>query len=144
MNSQNYANHSRYVPGFHFILSSLLIIGTIGSIVNIYFQWSAHYDLMSGLLITVLFICGMLLFFFTRTFPLKAQDRAIRAEENLRFFILTNKPMDSKVTMSQIIALRFASNDEFVILAARAAKENLSADEIKKEIRNWRTDNYRV
>lgn len=79
-----------------------------------------------------------------RRFPLKAQDRAIRAEESLRFFILTGKPLDSKLSPGQIAALRFASDEEFVILSARAISENLSPDDIKKSVKNWRADYHRV
>jgi hypothetical protein len=144
MNVQNYDNHTRVVKGFHMLLGSFLVIGTIGSLVNIWQQWSAKDQVFSAILITLLFICGILLFIFTRTFPLKAQDRAIRAEENLRYFILTRKPLDSRITMSQVIALRFAPDDEFVILADRAINENLSPDEIKKAIKNWRADEHRA
>ncbi len=144
MTPQNYANHSRYVKGYHIVLGSFLILGTIGSLVNIYLQWAAHDDIFSAILIAVLFICGLLLAVFVRQFPLKAQDRAIRAEENLRYFILTRKSLDSRITMKQVIALRFAPDDEFVVLADRAVNETLSADEIKGEIKNWRPDDYRV
>ena len=77
-------------------------------------------------------------------FPLKAQDRAIRAEENLRHYVLTGKLLDPKLTVRQIIGLRFASDREFVALAQKAAAESLSEDAIKKAIRNWRADTYRV
>ena len=144
MNEQNYANHARVVKGFHLLLGSFLVIGTICSLVNLWQQWSAKDQVFSAILITLLFICGMLLFIFTRTFPLKAQDRAIRAEENLRYFILTRKPLDSRITMGQVIALRFAPDDEFVILADRAINENLTPDEIKKAVKNWRADEHRA
>ena len=144
MLQQNNAHHTRHVKGYHFILSALLLIGTITSLVSVYLQWTAHYDIMNPILIALLFICGILLFIFTRTFPLKAQDRAIRAEENLRYFILTRKPLDSRITMGQVIALRFAPDDEFIVLADRAINENLSPDEIKKAIKNWRADEHRA
>lgn len=83
-------------------------------------------------------------FIFIRSFPIKAQDRAIRAEENLRHYVLTGKLLDSRLRIGQIIALRFASEEELPELAQRAASENLKADDIKKEIRNWRMDHHRV
>jgi len=79
-----------------------------------------------------------------RTFPIKAQDRAIRAEEGLRYFILTRKPIDSRITMQQIAALRFAPDDELLPLVDRAVVENLSPNDIKKAIKNWKSDNHRV
>ena len=99
---------------------------------------------VSSALIALLFICGLFIFWYMRQFPVKAQDRAIRAEEALRYFILTGKPLDNRLTMGQIIALRFAADDEFVPLAGRAITESLSPDDIKKSIKNWRSDNHRV
>ena len=86
----------------------------------------------------------MIIAFKARGFALKAQDRAIRAEENFRYFMLTNKLPDSRLTMSQMIALRFAGDDEFEALAERAANEKLSSADIKKSIKNWRADFHRV
>src|SRR5436190_1839451 len=57
--------------------------------------------------------------FHCRSFALKAQDRAIRAEENLRYFILTGKRLNQDLSLNQIIALRFSSDEEFVSLADR-------------------------
>jgi glucan phosphoethanolaminetransferase (alkaline phosphatase superfamily) len=144
MLKQNNAHHTRYVTGYHFVLSVMLIIGTITALVNVYLQWSAHYDMLNSILIALLFICSLFVFYFMRQFPLRAQDRSIRAEESLRHYILTHKALDSRVTMAQVIALRFAPDDEFIVLADRAAKENLTPKEIKQEIRNWRADNHRL
>ena len=71
---------------------------------------------------------------------MKVQDRAIRAEESLRYFILTGKPFDKKLQMNQIIALRFASDEEFELLVQKAVTENLSSIQIKQLIQNWRPD----
>ena len=79
-----------------------------------------------------------------RSFPLKSQDRAIRAEENLRHFVLTGKLLDKNLTMSQIIALRFADNDEFVDLVQKASANNMSNKDIKQTIQTWRADHDRV
>ena len=144
MIQQNYAHHTRVVRGFHIILGSLLVIGFIGSLVNIWLQYSQHFDMLSSVLIAILFICALQLFWYTRQFSIKAQDRAIRAEESFRYYILAHKPFDSRITMGQIIALRFAPDEEFVVLADRAVNETLSPDEIKREIKNWRADNHRA
>jgi hypothetical protein len=144
MNEQNYANHRRYSKGYHLLLSSLLFIGTIGSIVNIVRHKPYDGGFMAAVLITLLFICAMLIYYFMRTFPLKAQDRAIRAEESLRYFILTRKAIDSSLSIGQIVALRFAPDDEILPLVDRAVAEKLSADDIKKAIKNWKSDYHRV
>jgi hypothetical protein len=139
---QHYKNHSRYSVLFHLVTLPLLLAVIIGSFFNLYY--TTHENLYSASLISLLSILVMIIAFKARGFALKAQDRAIRAEENFRYFMLTNKLPDSRLTMSQMIALRFASNDEFEALAERAANEKLSSAEIKKSIKNWRADFHRV
>jgi len=82
--------------------------------------------------------------FYARVFALKAQDRVIRAEENFRFYLLTQKELPAELTIRQIIGLRFASDEEFLALVDRAVKEKMTEKEIKKSIKNWRGDYYRV
>jgi len=144
MATQTYANHRRYVFMFHVVLFGLLVLTLIGSIVNFCVSIGDHQRIYSASLIVVLDICVLLLFFFCRIFALKAQDRAIRAEENLRHFVLTGKQLDPGLTIRQIIGLRFASDGEFVELAQKAAREHLSEDAIKRAVKSWRPDTYRV
>ena len=144
MATQNYSNHVRLVPGFHFVLAGILLLTLIGSLVNLYNSWGIHGQFYSAALIVVLTVCCGFLFYYARTFPLKAQDRAIRAEENLRHFVLTGKLLDTRLAMAQIIALRFAPDDEFVDLAKKAADGNMPAKDIKLAIKNWKADNYRA
>ena len=140
---QNYKNHARLVAGYHGVLAILLVAGLIGSGVNLYESLYSS-NLYSASLITLLFVCGAIMFMFVRIFPLKAQDRAIRAEENFRHYLLTGKTLPPGLTMSQTIALRFASDEEFAELTARAMKENLQPREIKQAIRKWKADHNRV
>lgn len=144
MTPQNFANHRRTSTPFHLVLLPLLLLTLIGSIVNLVLSWGDHQRLYSASLILVLTICLILTTFLARIFPLKAQDRAIRGEENLRHYILTGKLMDARLTFRQIAALRFASDAEFPALAARAASEGLSSTDIKKAVQNWRPDTDRV
>jgi hypothetical protein len=143
MPEQNFENHTQRVPLFLVAgLGTLLTI--IGAGVNLYQSWGDHQRLYSASLILVLSICTLLIGYCARTFPLKAQDRAIRAEENLRHYVLTGKLLDPRLTIQQIIAVRFASDAEFPALAQRAAEENLPPVEIKKAVKNWRADWHRV
>ena len=144
METQNYSNHHRFVPLFHVVLFGFIVLTMIGSIVNLYHSLGDHQRLYSASLIVVITFCLLLLFFFCRVFPLKAQDRAIRAEENLRHFVLTGKLLDPRLTIRQIVGLRFASDEEFIALAKMAAQEILSGNDIKKSIKHWRADTYRV
>lgn len=142
---QNYKTHRQFVPLYHFILYPLLFACIAASVWIIYTAfYLVHHGRLIALTIGVLSLAGLLLCYYSRTFALKAQDRAIRAEENLRHFVLTGKLLNSRLTTSQIIALRFASDTEFLVLAERAAAENLKAEDIKKAIVNWREDNYRA
>jgi len=144
MSTQNYANHRRYVPVFHVVLFPLLAATLVGSCVNLYKSLGDHQRIYSASLILALTVCTVLLFFLTRIFALKAQDRAIRAEENLRHLAFTGKLFDPRLSIRQIIGLRFAPDAEFLELARRAADENLSEDDIKRAIKDWKADTYRV
>ena len=144
METQNYANHRRYVPLYHGVLAFLLIVTFVGSLVNLYLSFGDHQRVYSASLITVLTFCGLIQFWYSRAFATTVQDRAIRAEENLRHFAMTGKLFDLRLKMGQIIALRFASNEEFLALAKRAVEEQLSREDIKKAIKTWRADHYRA
>ena len=141
---QSYQSHTQIVPLYHRVLFGLLLLILIGSVVNLTKSWGDSTRFYSASLIVALTIVVVLVAFFARTFALKAQDRAIRAEEQLRHYVLTGKLLDPRLTMRQIVGLRFASNDEFVGLAQRAADQTLSADAIKREVKQWRADKNRV
>lgn len=144
MTTQNYANHRRLVPMFHFGLLPVLLLTLIGSGVNLYQSWGDHQRIYSASLILVLTLCMLVLSVTCRVFALKAQDRAIRAEESLRHFVLAGKLPDPRLTIRQMIGLRFATDGEFLELARRAAEESLSEDAIKQAVKDWRADTYRV
>jgi len=144
MTEQSYKNHRQTVPMFHVVLFALLALTLIGSFVNLFQSLGDHQRLYSASLIVALTVAALIVMFLARIFALKAQDRAIRAEENLRHFALTGKLLDSRLTLRQIIGLRFAFDGEFVSLAEKAADEKLSEDAIKRAIRQWRPDTYRV
>lgn len=142
MKTQNYSNHSRLVAGWHGLTFFAILAFWIGSFVHL--ANAEGPALYSASLLSVagfIFVC---FFVFVRMFALKAQDRAIRAEENLRHFVLTGKLLPSGLGIGQIVALRFAADEEFVALAVKAAAENLSGKQIKQSIHNWKADTYRV
>jgi len=142
--AQSYANHGQVVPMYHYVTFGLLLVTFIGACVNLYESLGDSSRLYSASLLVALTLATIFLFFLARVFALKAQDRAIRAEEQLRHYVLTGKLLDPRLTVQQIIGLRFASNDEFAALAQRAADQSLSLDDIKKAVKNWRADTYRV
>ncbi len=140
---QNLKNHTRLVAGYHGIVLILIVSGLIGAFINLA-NTTNTANLYSASLITLLFIIGLGFFWYIRQFALKAQDRAIRAEENLRYFALTGKLLPKEIKMGQVISLRFASDAEFVALVAKTIAENLSPSAIKQVITNWKPDYNRL
>lgn len=144
MQEQNFKNHTRLLPVFHFIVTPIMLALIIGAGINLVESYQNDFGLYSASLIFLLSLLVAFIAYFARSLALKAQDRAIRAEENLRYFAITGKLLDSKLSLSQVIALRFAPNNELVDLAHRAVEENLSARAIKQSIQNWKGDYHRV
>ena len=142
MSEQNFKNHGRYIPLFHYVTGGAIIVTFIMSIINLIH--SGKENLHASLLFILVSLILASLFWYAREFAVKVQDRAIRAEENFRYFILTGKALDSRLRMGQIIALRFASDGEMPALAKRAVEENLSQKQIKEAIQNWRPDHHRA
>jgi hypothetical protein len=141
---QNFENHAQLVPMFHYVTLGIILLTFIGACVNLYQSWGDHARFYSASLLVTLTIGVMLAALYARSFALKAQDRAIRAEEQLRHYVLTGKLLDPRLTVKQIVGLRFASNEELVALAQRAADQSLPPKEIKQSVKNWRPDTYRV
>ena len=142
MKTQDYSNHSRLVAGWHGLTFFAILAFWIGSFVNL--ADAEGPALYSASLLSVagfIFVC---FFVFVRMFALKAQDRAIRAEENLIHFVLTGKLLPASLRIGQIVALRFAADEEFAALAVKASAENLTGKQIKESINNWKADTYRV
>jgi hypothetical protein len=144
MNQQNYKNHRKYIIMFHGVTFLLIVLLLVSSIYYTIKAAKEGSTLRPALFVFLISFVLINLFFYARLFATKVQDRAIRAEENFRHFILTGKALDNNLTMRQIIGLRFASDEEFPELAKNAAENGMSEDDIKKTIKNWRADNFQV
>ncbi|MBK7597477.1 MAG: hypothetical protein IPJ07_02720 [Acidobacteria bacterium] len=98
-----------------------------------------------GLLLVLALI---ITFFLTRINALKAQDRVIRLEEQLRFQRLLPADLAAQAAglpVNFIVALRFASDGELAELVKQAVdKKFAKPDDLKKAIKNWRPDYHRV
>jgi hypothetical protein len=135
-------NHVRFHPPFHFFFAPAFLVLLLVSI----YQAIRNPGLASAaqvLLVLLVGTAGTL----ARTYALKVQDRVIRLEEQLRLSGLLGDEYPSTVqtlTEAQLIALRFASDEEVPALAKRAARERLSPKLIKGQIKNWRADYWRV
>ena len=96
MPEQSYQNHPHRPTGF-LVVSLLAFLTLIGSVVNLYQSWGDHQRLYSASLILVLAVCALVTPSIVRLSILKAQDRAVRAEESLRYYIATGKPLDPRL-----------------------------------------------
>lgn len=142
MKEQNFKNHAKLVKGFHGLLFIAILALLIGAITNL-IHTSSDNLYVASLVVLIAFIF-LIMAWYVRSFPLKAQDRAIKAEENLRYYVLTGKLFPKELKVGQIIALRFASDEEFLPLVEKTLKENLTNKEIKMLIKNWKADFHRV
>lgn len=141
--SQTYANHTRWHPPFHFFVLPVMLINFVWSIVECVKHpgWNQGWWIVVSLALLVLT-------FVARTNALKVQDRIIRLEEKLRYQQLL--PADlarqaGSLSVGQIIALRFASDEELEGLVREVLGGRLTkAAEIKRAIKNWRADTFRV
>jgi hypothetical protein len=139
---QNFSNHTRLDPPFHFFILPVFAISLILTIVHLVRRPSVH-----SAWLVVFILAAIAAIFKIRLYALRVQDRVIRLEERLRFATLLDpalRPRIAEFTEAQLIALRFASDAELPTLAARALNEKLSNSEIKKSIQHWRPDYWRV
>lgn len=140
---QTYANHTRWHPPFHFFVMPVLLINFILSIVHFFMRpgWNEGWGIVLSLALIVL---GLLV----RVNPLKAQDRIIRLEEQLRYRQLLPAELAQQtttLTTGQLIALRFASDEELAGLVRQVGEGKLAKPaEIKRAIKNWRGDMLRI
>lgn len=139
---QTYANHTRWVPAFHYVAMPLILINLAAAVVRL--GDGLSFDTLNGLGAAAALL---LVAFFARGNALKAQDRVIRLEERLRMERLLPdelKPRIDDVSTAQCVALRFADDDELPALVRRALDEKADQKTIKEAIRNWRADYQRV
>jgi hypothetical protein len=140
---QTYDNHVRYYPLFHFILAPLLFLNLIYQGVRLYQEPSADRAVFT--MLSLVFIAMIVA---ARGQALKAQDRVIRLEEQIRYRDLLSPELVSRASelnLGQVIALRFAGNEELSNLLTRVVdKEFTTTKEIKRAVKNWRGDYHRV
>ncbi|ETI66737.1 DUF6526 family protein [Neobacillus vireti] len=144
MRKQDYQSHVRVHPIYHYVLQLLLLGTLVTTIVYMVRSIIQEENILLSIILFLMMIIIVIIAVLLRLYPLKAQDRAIRAEENLRYYVLTGELLDPKLSFAQVVALRFASDKEFPELSKRAAEENLKPNEIKKAIQNWRADHNRI
>jgi len=140
---QSFENHARWVPLYHFVISTILLLNFVWSLYLL--VKAVSWPTVLGVLMAFSFL-GM--FYYLRTFALAVQDRVIRLEMRLRLRDLLPaelKPRIGDLSPDQLIALRFAGDDELPGLVREVFEKNLtSRKEIKRRIKNWHGDHLRA
>lgn len=145
MKTQNYQNHTRYYPFHHFVITPLTLIYLIWTISRM--DYSTQDNLLDGIYHLIGALILVMLPLLARLYALKLQNRMILNEMRIRYYHLTGKSFEEKereLKLGQIIALRFASDEELLQLMEKAIKQQLSPKEIKLQIKNWKGDYRRV
>ena len=143
MNPQTFANHTRWHPPFHYFILPVMLINFIWSVVQLFVtrDWNSGRWAVVSLALLMLTI-------FVRLNPLKAQDRIIRLEEQLRYRQVLSPVLAEQsgaLSTGQVIALRFASDQELEQLVSAVLTGKVTKPvEIKRAIKNWRSDTFRV
>ena len=139
---QNFSNHRRFIPLYHFIVFGILVVNQIYAIVRAVKAFS--FETVLGVFVAFALLC---VFFFARTFPLTVQDRLIRQEMRLRLARILPpdlQPRIEELNRDQFIALRFASDAEMADLVREVLTNQINdRDEIKKRIKDWQADYFR-
>lgn len=145
MKNQDYKHHKFYYWPHHVIFYGCILILNVlcfYALSKTGNNTSQHcFDLA---IINLLCFLALML---RQHYALGNQNRIIRLEMRLRYYVLTQKRfevIEEKLSRGQIFALRFASDEELIILIDRCLKENLSPDAIKSSIKNWQADHMRV
>ena len=145
MKTQNYENHVRYYPPHHFVFYPVVLI-LLG--ISLYYTFKADEPTLIWLFISLLIVLVTWVAFMLRQhYALGNQNRIVRLEMRFRYYVLTNRRLETienQLSFGQLLALRFASDDELPDLTQRAIAENLSPDAIKKSIVHWMPDHLRV
>ncbi len=142
MESQSFSNHVRVHPLYHYFAVPVSLALIAATLVNLFINFS-----LASIVLLVAMIILHLTIFLTRDYAKKNQDRIIRAELRLRYYLLTQQnfeDFENHYSAGQLLALRFASDEEFINFINNTETKNLSPEEIKKQIKYWKADWMRV
>jgi len=144
MKEQNYANHTKWVPTFHFFVLPVLILNFVQSIIRLVHLGLTWDRIVAALTALALFLLAL----HARLFAMRVQDRVIRLEERQRMSRLFPEDLKRRIdefTPGQLVALRFASDEELPDLARKVLNDKVTdAKTIKQSVKNWRADHLRA
>ncbi len=141
--NQNYANHGRLIPAYHYVAFGILTINSF------FWLWSSIFRFSPAAIMQFLVsIALLIIFLYARLFPLMVQDRLIRLEMQMRMEKLFPADLKARIgdfSVGQMVALRFAPDEELVELCRAVLRDNITKrDDIKKMIKTWKPDLYRA
>jgi Family of unknown function (DUF6526) len=141
--TQSFANHTRFVPGFHGFVFPVLALNLIWSLVRLR-NGIGFASVMTVLVAAALVVLAL----SARLFALSVQDRVIRLEMKMRLASLLPADLQPRIgefTVAQLVSLRFAGDDELPALAREVLQEKLNDRKaIKSRIKNWQGDFLRA
>jgi hypothetical protein len=144
--AQNYKNHQRWDPAWHFFLAPVLLLNVVAIGIWTWRHRAQHWHI--GLWAVLVSIALVVMAALIRSYALKNQDRIILLEERLRYAMLLTPELAAQASVQlsrqQIIALRFAGDDELPSMLDRTLREDLDPEAIKKSVSNWRADSPRI
>jgi hypothetical protein len=145
---QSYGNHRQFVPLYHFVTGGVLLLNLIWAVYRLFRGYPGGpplFDRVVALLVTLALIS---IFFYVRIFALKVQDRVIRMEMRLRLARVLPPDLQPRIpdlSTGQLIALRFAADEELPELTRKVLDERITHREaIKKMVRRWEADHLRL
>ena len=139
MATQNFANHTRFVPAFHIGVLGIFTANLIFRVMRLFQGFDSERAF--GLLLAIAFMLGAM---YARMFAMTVQDRVIRLEMRLRLERLLAadlRPRIPEFSVGQLVALRFASDAELPELARKVLDGNIQDRKtIKQMVRDWQAD----
>jgi hypothetical protein len=144
MSEQNFENHGKYVPAYHFFAVPVFLINFLWSLYRLW-KLGISFEGIFGVILAAAFV---VLVFRGRLFALAVQDRVIRLEERLRYAQVLPADLQARtgeLTIDQIVSLRFACDAELPALARKVLDEKLAERKVIKQlIKSWKPDYQRA
>jgi hypothetical protein len=137
--TQNYQNHARFFPLFHYIVAPILLINFFAAAWQLY--RAPGLPTLWALIVAFALVALALA---ARLMALTVQDRVIRLEMQLRMARVLPPDLMPRVNAlgrQHFVALRFAGDDELPGLVREICEGRLQTQkEIKMRVKNWQPD----
>ncbi len=148
MAQQNYDNHRKFVPMYHFFAALVLLVNLVWALWKLGRAFLSETESVTfdGVLAVLVAVALIVVWLYSRLFPLAVQDRAIRLEMEARLARLLSDDLKSRIgelKKGQFVGLRFAGDAELPDLVRDALDNGTGGEAIKKNIKDWQADNWR-